>query len=90
MTPVVMMEATGRSGGGRESGNAERAGGDQTKCKLTKHLHSPFGARAIVASLHFGRDETRSRSWQAGKIVFQECFVGCGKMCRDQAFRAAR
>src|SRR5262249_52875705 len=39
-TPV-MMEAMSRSGGGRESGSTERAGSDQTKSKLTKHLHSP-------------------------------------------------
>ena len=39
-TPV-MMEAVGRSRGGRESGSTERTGSDQTKSKLTKHFHSP-------------------------------------------------
>src|SRR6266702_4794325 len=36
-TPVV-VEAVGRCCARRKGGNTERTGGDQTKCKLTKHL----------------------------------------------------
>src|SRR5581483_875394 len=70
-TPVV-VEAVGRRSGGRESGSAERAGGDQTKCKLTKHSHSPEWREAIVVSLLLGRTEARLRSRGKMGIVFQK------------------
>src|SRR3954465_10931728 len=74
-TPV-MVEAVGRRGGGGESGNAERAGGDQTKCKLTKHLHSPVWRKGPLlcpcisvepkrGGVHDGRGESCFRSFSS-------------------------
>src|SRR3954462_465973 len=91
-TPV-MVKAVGRRGSGGESGNAERAGGDQTKCKLTKHLHSPVWRKGPLlcpcisvepkrGCVHAGRGESCFRSVSS---VAEHCAAVLFSAPRDSA-----